>query len=256
MSRFFYIKVGLSTHWGYSFKRTLFSKTRDSYLLPPPTALIGALAYGLARVKDISEEILSNGGWISSSNIVRDFIRSVNIKVNAPLHHHSDLAKIWWYRARERRVKFDAVATGKVYIPAINNLPSIEAIYVIDELKLRDIRKEDLLLAAYSIVRLGSKESLTSVMSVSYGEAKELSEREVTTSYSFWYDLVESIDGDVITQYVVDPNQNIIGDYARAKYRQLVYPYSRSLKKLSEVKVKVNDKAKVLNIDGEVIIIE
>ncbi|MDW8011331.1 MAG: CRISPR-associated protein Cas5, partial [Sulfolobales archaeon] len=38
-----YIKVDLDIVWGFSVRKYVASKSRESYLLPPPTTLIGAL---------------------------------------------------------------------------------------------------------------------------------------------------------------------------------------------------------------------
>ncbi len=257
MSKFFYIKVGLNTHWGYSFRRTIFSKTRDSYLLPPPTTLIGALAYGLAKIKGLPEEVLIKGvkDWASSSELLREELTSVHVRVNSPLHHHSDLSRIWWFRKRERRSKFDAVALGKVYTSlSYSNEPHLDIIYIFNE-STKDKIKE-LIAATYSITRLGCKEAIVSVKNVNYGYAEVISDESVSTSYSFWLDLVDTLEGDVVIQEVIDYRVNPLGNYLRATYGRYVYPYNQLLKKPSIVKVKLRrEVAKALKVGSEVVII-
>lgn len=260
MTDFFFIKVKLCPHWGFAFRKTIFSKTRDSFLLPPPTTAIGALAYGLTRISKVPEEISSKGKEsISSADKLRELVHSVNIKVNTPLHHYSDLGRIWWYRERESRAKFDAVALGKVYALSKKSvISSLEIVYMFNEdaLKRSEFKKEELIAAAYSIARLGSKESITNVINVNYGKALELKEREVRTPYSFWLDLVKVSEGQIIIQNVVDFKRSCIGDYSKANLRLHAYPYNVMLKRLSVAKVKLNSNAKALRINNEVVVIE
>ena len=247
-SRFFYIKTHLNLHWGFSTRKILFSKTRDSYLIPPPTTLIGVLAYGLARIRKYPEE---GDGGLSTADYLRKYVKSVNVRVNTALHHYSDLSRIWWYRKREKKTKFDAVALGKVYTHC--NDPALTVTYILVGEAENELK--DLLLASYSISRVGVKEGITSVSKVEYGVAEVVSSNEAEISYSFWHDLAEIIEGDYMTQSVIDFMRTPIGDYSRAAYRVQAYPYNPITKEPTRVRVRVRaQKALILKTGNEVVI--
>jgi len=250
-NNFFFLKMGLDLHWGYAVRRTLYSKTRDSYLLPPPTTIIGALSYGYARILNLPEEIYGAES-ISTAERLRKHIMSVNIKVNAPLHHYSDLNRIWWFRVREKKTKFDSIALGKVYT-SVHKRPSIETILLFRG----KVNVEDLVKAAYSIPRLGCKESIISVKYVKYGYAKRLDVEEAETSYSFWYDLVREFKGNVYLQQVIDYRKTPISRYARVPLRLHAYPYDSFSKTPVKVTAKIDSsRSAFYDVEGEVIIVE
>ena len=145
----FFLKIDLDLHWGFSSRPLRLSKTRDSYLLPPPTTVIGALSYGYAVTSKLPEEL--GESVTSTSELLRKHVVSVNLRVRAPLHHYSDLSRIWWYRSKEKKVKFDAVALGKTYTSP-HRPPTITAVVVID--LARGLGVKELVTAAYSIARV------------------------------------------------------------------------------------------------------
>ena len=145
------------------------------------------------------------------------------------------------------------MALGKVYV-GHSTSPHMEVIYVVrgDEELLKD-----LVVATYSMLRLGCKEGLLSVKSVSYGVPEEVGADVVKTRYSFWLDIVESIRGDYVRQDVIDYRSTPIGEYSKAKFRTMAYPYSIGRGRGVPVSVVLNkSKAKALNVRGEVIIVE
>ncbi len=151
----FFVKIHVDLHWGFASRRTVLSKSKDSFLIPPPTTFIGALAYGHAKLFNGPEELDS----VSYAEKVRENLASVNVKVNAPLQEYSDLSRIWWYRVREKVVKFDAVALGKV-IKGISEPPSFTVTYLFNDDGIRSLGGEKAIItSALSMIRIGSKEA-------------------------------------------------------------------------------------------------
>ena len=250
-NNFFFLKIGLDLHWGYAIRHILYSKTRDSYLLPPPTTIIGALSYGYARVLGLPEELYGEKS-VSTAERLRERVVSVNVKINAPLHHYSDLNRIWWFRVKERKAKFDSVALGKVYT-APHKGPSIEAVLLFE----KSVSVRDLIKAAYSISRLGCKEGVVSVRYVKYGYAEPFNAEVAETRYSFWYDVIKEFKGDLYLQQVVDYRKAPISRYVGAPLRLHAYPYSTRFKTSTKVVAKIDaSKSRFYKVDGEVIIVE
>ncbi len=250
---FFYVKTSLVFHWGHSSRKYISSKTRESYIVPPPSTLIGALSYGYAKIRGLSEE----SGDVSTAELIRENILSVNIRVLSPLTHYADLTKIWWFKEREKLAKTDAVAIGKTYIGAKHEgSVDLEVVYVFKRnLKLE---KQHIVEAAYSIIRVGGSRGLVSVNEVNYGEAFEISARVIRTKFSTWSDLVdlETIKPPLLKELVVDYRQAKIGDYSNAPFREHVYMYRTDVLKPIEAEVSLRSGALPLVVGDEVIVVE
>ncbi|MCX8205186.1 MAG: type I-A CRISPR-associated protein Cas5a [Candidatus Nezhaarchaeota archaeon] len=252
-SQLFFVKVHLDLHWGFASRHAPWSKSKDAFLIPPPTTFIGALAYGHARLFKRPEEL----DFVSYAEKVRENVASINISVASPLWAYSDLSRIWWYRRRERAVKFDAVALGKVVKGPVE-APSFTVVYLLSERGVKELGGEGPLVAsAASIVRIGSKESIASVREVSYGHAELLSETRGATHYSLWRDLAEEVSGTYYAQDVVDYRKASIGDYFAAPKRLHIYPYDveKGRRALINVKVK-NGRAAMYDVAGELVVVE
>ena len=245
----YYVKVSMRLIWGFTVKNLISSKTRESYIIPPPTTLIGALAYGYTKLKGIPEE----EAGLSSAERVRKLILSVHERMVAPVTHYADLSRIWWYG--RGAVEFDAVAIGKVYKGVSRGKGDFEAIYVIgDSDKARDIA-----LAAHSIIRIGGSYGLVSVEDVEVGPLScSKTDNMISTRYSFWEDLINgNLPEDILVQEVVDYRKNPIGNYASSNLRRRVYPYSKTLMKPVEVSVGIDpSKAVACKAGEEVLVVE
>ncbi|MEM4977369.1 MAG: type I-A CRISPR-associated protein Cas5a [Desulfurococcaceae archaeon] len=251
-----YLRVSLDLHWGFSVRKTIASKTRETFIIPPPTTFIGALAYGYARLNHLPEE----QDTLSAGEIIRRKVLSVNVKVNTPMIHYSDINRIWWYKKRERIAKTDAVAIGKAYKglkEAIREEPDIDAIYIFGN-HVESGEMKQLVLAAYSIVRLGGSHGLVSVRRVSEGVVEPLEIIRGKTGHSFWADLSRKpISTKILRQLVVDPVKNPIGSYADAVCREQVYPFRVDTLKPEEIEVEVDQsKASFYKVEGELVIAE
>lgn len=253
-----YLRVGVDLSWGLSIRKYIFSKSRESYLIPPPTTFIGALAYGYARFMWLPEETADGESFYSSAELIRKKIHSVNVKVNIPLIHYSDLNRIWWYKERERVAKTDAAALGKTYkgLKYSINMPDFDVVYFLEE-NTEDSEVRLLTIAGHSIVRLGGSYSLACVRYVLWGIAKPLKATLGRTSFSFWADLSRiSISSNILRQLVVDPSKTPIGDYSSAEYREHVYPLRIDILKPLQVEVETTDSAQLYDVDGEIVVVE
>jgi CRISPR-associated protein Cas5a/b/c len=205
-------------HWGFSVRIVTESAGAQYYPYPPPSTLIGALAYGLSALKGLPEcrlsassggraALLSNAA--STYGIVRwaafafsdelsvvqrsaavgysDFIRAFRLPYQRGARHTWEQRDMW----------YGVSAHGKVYACGAG----FKAFYLIDEGRLKDlgVNDSDLLTAAYSIVRIGVRESLVSVTAVEASRdirasmAEEV-KRPFETEYYFPARLAEDVE--------------------------------------------------------------
>jgi CRISPR-associated protein Cas5a/b/c len=192
-------------HWGFSVRYITESAGSQQYPVPPPSTLIGALAYGLSAVKGLPEfdyiqerrgEKLVSGAYrlrkavlwatfsFTSGNTAAveysDFIRSFRLIYQRGTRHTWDQKDMW----------FAVSASGKVY--ACNS--AFKALYLFnsDELQNLRIKLEDLIHASFSIVRIGSRESLVSIKKVTPSSSIEEVKAPLETEYYFPLKLANS----------------------------------------------------------------
>lgn len=255
-----YLKVDLTIHWGLYITHFGFTKSRPAVKVVPPTTLIGALSFGLTRIRRSSEN-QSSDEFISNAESIRELFFSLNYRFNSILFEYSDLTKVLSYKVREKRIISDAVGISKIYVYPLsssNDSPELSVIYFIDPKKayssLGTNWETELECAAWFITRIGAKESIVSVKNVSIGEAKEITKDEVETEYSFFEDKATLIEGKYIEYPVIDWSKHKIASYSSAPYRTLVLPYDYLEKRPTKVKVRPSNDAKVLTVDGELIV--
>jgi CRISPR-associated protein Cas5a/b/c len=224
-----YSKVFLRLHWGFSVSVPFASKAKPSFYLPPPTTLVGALAYGKFRGVDNRAE---KGKMVSpafglkvraAASYERDFLGG----------YIEDIVKnvIMYFQRKERRLeeryRYGIVPTGKVYSP--NGV--IKVVYV------ADMDRGELEKLSWSITRLGCKECLVSVEDVEIGDAKKVKGR-VKTSYYFPAD-VKVISGRVEYVDFWDENGYIWGSSGNTlRYAIPVVGYPLTY---NEVEVEANE---------------
>ncbi len=204
-------------HWGFSTRVITESAGAQYYLFPPPSTLIGALTYGISILKDLPECELIQGkkgsnrtisGAMRLQNIVKwatfalsdelsigghatavgyaDFMRSFRLIYQRGVRHTWDQQDMW----------YGVSSHGKVYACG----SGFKILYLIDERNLANlsIDREDLVRAAYSIVRLGAKEGLVSIVRVDRSDSwrvvdpRELERLEI--EYYFPSELAEVDD--------------------------------------------------------------
>ncbi len=175
--------------WGFQARVVGLSKTNPSYLYPPPTTFIGALASSIAKRKYLGEK--------EGRELMVKLCKSLEAIAFRPLNcipiRYEDINRIITIKVaggikypnpKKVRESFDSPARGKTSLISLDeNPPCIRYAVIFKEDKVtRDINKEDF----YSINRLGSKESVVSVIDVMEHDDIEIinNSREIT-SYSF-----------------------------------------------------------------------
>lgn len=250
-----YLKIDCILHWGWRLNLVPFSKSRPPLRILPPTTLIGAFAFPINRALNLPETY----GESSGAERLRQSLKYVGYRINSPLIEYSDLSKISFLDRRRGEAKTDAVAIGKTYAFSSFKPPEVTLCYVIDESKISSIIsgsiEGELLKAACSIVRLGSRESTIVPLRISLPkEAKVIDSKSGETSFSFMEYMTTSVEGSYIASQVVDWRQEKIGDYRKAKFSTLIVPYDVTKFSSEKVKVKLADGYVFYDIDGELVI--
>lgn len=250
-----YLKIDCLLHWGWRLNLVPFSKSRPPLRVLPPTTLIGALAFPINRTFAFPETY----GEFSGAERLRQSLKYVGYRIYSPFIEYSDLSKISFYYRGE--AKTDAVAIGKIYSLSsqIEESYGITLCYIIEESRLSSMLESkniesELLKAACSITRLGSRESIAVPLKVSFGNAKLINSKQGETSFSFLRHMVNSIRGNYIASQVFDWEQVGIGDYKNAGLDFLIVPYNTTRYVSEKVYVELTDKYVFYDTDGELVI--
>ncbi|MDJ0270744.1 MAG: type I-A CRISPR-associated protein Cas5a [Aigarchaeota archaeon] len=180
--------------WGFQAKVVGYSKTSPSFYYPPPTTILGALAEYVAKEYALGEhkgkEIIPK----LAQNLLALGIRPLNC---IPLKF-SDINKLIAIRLTggtkyptpsDPYGSFDAPAMGKTILASLNEKPPQLRIYIVLENDRIDIDDRDEIMldkqVLWGVHRLGSKESVVSVLTVSDFQPDVKNGRINTTSYSF-----------------------------------------------------------------------
>ena len=191
--------------WGFQSKIVGYSKTSPSFTYPPPTTILGAIAEHIAKESTLGEGKAREVIPMLSRNLLAIGLRPLNclsIKF-------SDLNRLIATRIVGERGRypsatdlygsFDAPATGKTILASLDNEPPKIRIYLVFKDSWGKIGDKELIINKYSawgIHRLGSKESVVSVVDVKEFEPQKLT-GELNTNYSF-----PLIDGVTAINYV------------------------------------------------------
>ena len=209
----FAIRVTGNFCWGFSIRIPGTSAGGDTYLVPPPSTLIGAFVKGISSVLNLPECCtMSSRRRISIGSIVAKFLKCFKLsafKFNPSSEvrpiKYADMIRVLrgpYLRktyAESITRRFGVSTIGRIYYPH----GGFSIIYIIDDDALKEVLRdfkvtEDplkiIIRAAFSIVSIGSKESIVSISDVKIGSVKCVSNSEVTTSYYFPSDAVERIN--------------------------------------------------------------
>ncbi|MGC9115921.1 MAG: type I-A CRISPR-associated protein Cas5a [Fervidicoccaceae archaeon] len=197
--------------WGFQARIAGLSKSPPSYLFPPPTTVLGALAERLARkaklgekdglkiIKDLSSDLVAisfrpmNALPISFMSLMRVFSLGIRDNINYPT-----TKDVYIYKS------FDAPSRGNTFLSTINNEPP-KVRYIIIFKESSKVTSDDI----WTIKRLGSRESLVSVVSVREGIVERVSKE------GHIYTATPEIEGITITPRTMN--------FYREYY---VFPYS------------------------------
>ena len=198
--------------WGIIVREPNVSASQPSLQFPPPTTLVGALAYGIAKALGISYEVKPGGKGKKAVPLTlpSEVFPSV-LYAGASLGPHTVIADLNRYiirtfqrATRERRedpnFQFGAVPVGKTYVSgevraviAFDEEGLLEAIREYSGKDVKDL--ESLLRASASYVtRLGSKEGIVAVSEVEVGRPKEIGSKNFRSSLYQYADRVKIND--------------------------------------------------------------
>ncbi len=213
------IRAKALIHWGLSINHFFGTKSRPALRIIPPTTLIGALAYPLARLRRWPE---NRDMYTSSSDRLRGMLRGVYYTVLTrdiyPFTAYAENTKIMFYKDTAHMFYKDAAPVHKLY----SVLPvEIEIMYLVDETSaeslLGPIWMETLEAAAASIARIGAKESHVSVDKVSIEDAEiTVADGRVSTRYTVpigAYQPPLRVRGRYMVAKLVDWRRASIGEY-------------------------------------------
>ncbi|EZQ01516.1 CRISPR-associated protein Cas5 [Candidatus Acidianus copahuensis] len=194
--------------WGFQARVAGMSKSSPSFSFPPPTVILGALAEPVARRLKAGEGNYVNTIAKLSKSLLALGIKSLNF---IPLKYQ-DLNRVLALRTSDNvrypspnpgevYASFDAPARGKTSTSSIDGRPPTLRVFMVfkdDIVKVEDIWK---------IKRIGSKESLVSVIDVVSGEPTVI-RGDIETDYS--YPISNAIqvidtDGTWISEHFVSP---------------------------------------------------
>ncbi|MHC1637483.1 MAG: type I-A CRISPR-associated protein Cas5a [Candidatus Nezhaarchaeales archaeon] len=189
-------------HWGFSIRMVSESAAANPYPIPPPSTLIGALAYGYATTK--REPECHEKGSFSTAAKVFDYVLWASFALKWSngqcLTSCTDMIRMFSliYQRGERHewkyhdMWFGVRGHGKTYYPN----GAFAAIYLLKDeaVKMLFNHEESLLKAAYSITRIGSKESLTSIVSAEISRDFRQVSPPLRTSFYFPARLVKAYD--------------------------------------------------------------
>ncbi|MEM3066940.1 MAG: type I-A CRISPR-associated protein Cas5a [Nitrososphaerota archaeon] len=192
-------------HWGYSIKHPFSSKGQPAFALPPPNTLKGALSKCfMDNLETIYVSIKRGKFNLTSSTSLMNFIKTASCRIE-----HNEIASEWMdinryivlhfqkpVRRALREYRFGAISSGKVLAP----YRIFHILYLIDEEKARlilgDGWKQSLICSAWSITRIGSKESIVSIEDVRLNDSWLINHDVVKTSYYFPSEVKETIKGE------------------------------------------------------------
>jgi len=198
--------VSLRFHWGYSIRHPFSSRIADSYLIPPFTTIIGALAKSISVKEGNRIEHLVMGSKVVGSsslkyvNLIKDYavmFEGKPLKFTTLLRHSTSPYWVTTYDIfKGERNFFAPIETGMVsYVSGLMRILVI----------CNNIAKDDF----YSITRLGSKESIVSVLGVEELSKdkiikKSFKEKVPNVTFSFNFDVARPVLGSYTIENITE----------------------------------------------------
>lgn len=179
--------------WGFQARIVGFSKTSPSFYYPPPTTILGAIAESIAREHGLGEH---KGKELISA--LSKNLRAIGVKpLNFMPVKYEDINRIiaikktrekYYPDPSDLKGSFDSPATGKTMCsPLTDDAPKLRVFLVFNSADIEfDDKKFNLSQDAFwKIHRLGTKESVVSVLNVEVLTPTIEREKTVVTNYSF-----------------------------------------------------------------------
>ncbi|MEM4429831.1 MAG: type I-A CRISPR-associated protein Cas5a [Thermofilaceae archaeon] len=233
MRRVYALLVRLSLHSPISVFVPLTSISADSFLLPPPTTLVGAIAYPYFRLRGSYMELVNDCSpaveLVEQGKVLyaaaAPVYTYVTFRTVERVYQHIYLRKDYWsrlemaYTIAARR----CTLTDQLY-----------AFYLITD--------PELIRCAYGIVRVGRKEGLVSVEEVIFEEASKIirDDTECETRFYFPRAIAQDYDRDAgvierLPRLTPENFRKSISDPRSIPYEEYVVPSPLSLKPVSVI---------------------
>jgi len=193
-------------HWGFSVRVVSESAAANPYPVPPPTTLVGALAYGYAITKGVAECFEAKGYYSTAAKIFDHVLwasfgfKKLNEQCFTPCTDMIRMFSLIYQRGERHKWKyyyegmwFGVRGHGKVYYPN----GGFMIVYLLDDGIQKLFESHNALIkAASAIPRIGSRESLVSIATVKTSSKIEKISTPFKTSFYFPTRLVKYLDED------------------------------------------------------------
>lgn len=181
--RHYAITIEAKVHWGYSIRTFPASATQRSFNIPPPTSIIGALAYAYASTKGINREYSSVKQPYTTYTVefIEEFgTKYATIHLLEPIKEHT-LQTIRYFTMSVQAPKTDvekyskSLKVAEMFAPVqIGYIACPASTLLLIVLSNKPLPRA----TAWSVLRIGSKESLISVQAVWQSEIQLTEVRE------------------------------------------------------------------------------
>ena len=263
-------KLRIEFTWGHQSRIIGLSKTNPSYYYPPPTTILGAIAEPLAKEYRLGENPENTRLLLSklSSNLLAIGIKPVNA---IPLKY-MDLNRILAVRKRKETYpsaksmkaiegSFDAPARGKTILSSLDyEPPKLDVLIVFKDKEIiyggRKLSLSNHIL--WEIHRIGSKESLVSVIDVEESNNISIEEGITITNYSLplgkGVKILEELGRKWVYEvyvdpHILDPSKTILDYYLEGtKLKTYMVPVKMSLSEEPSVKISVTKPMAIYSI--------
>jgi len=219
--------------WGYQATIAGLTKSPPPYTYPPPTTLLGALAEAIAKSEGLGEDSLPTIMNALTKNLIAIALKPLNC---VPIKYQDinrviairEAAGVRYPNAEDPQGSFDAPARGKTVLVSLDcSAPTIRWVLVwrSNPAIMMLAHPQEVSLSpkhAWRVHRVGSKESLASVVNVLRKPAKALpGDAEEGTSFSFPLKAVSKYEPE--GRWVVESYADPFEPYAEGESPALRY---------------------------------
>jgi len=246
------LRVVVELHWGYSVKHPLYSASQPSLRFPPPTSLLGALAYPLHLQEAKPETLIVEGSLYSSTVELLDLVPWVCYRISnldpRSLVETRDIGKVLiapYVRGENvypGSPNIWAVQVhGKVYAPTL----TLDIVYVVAN---SNVDTAKLVRAAWGIARLGVKEAIASTVNVELLDATLANREVVETRYGFPQTLAKPLEGGYVASRLPLPHRDW---YRLAEVRDPTTYMDDYILPVDQVKARLSERGAALKVEKQ-----
>ena len=254
-------------HWGFSVRAPYTSAGSQSYPLPPPTTLVGALARAYAKLLSKGEVTIINQDLYSTTIELLDYVVWASIKLyrNNYMMPYSDMIRLLrvQYVREPYRIEptkwFGVSAFGKVY-----GNTKFRIVYILLEDLIEKLGRDIIVRMGLGIVSLGSKESIVSISNVKLVDPVKVKLSSFETPYYVPRTVVDEFDevtAKVVSMPKYPPRKSyyLLREYIGLEEIHEDYLIPRGPANLiqgSNMKIlKITNRAKVLRVENDFLLL-